>query len=133
MTRLATLVHRWKGEEGLTMTQTIDTTVTKIDSSHSPKGTMGQKYLASGVHVAMRLWEQQPGGRKPERSRDYETVGYVIEGRAELHLEGQTVLLSPGDSWVVPRGASHTYTILEPFKAVEATSPPAHAHGRDEE
>jgi hypothetical protein len=33
------------------------------------------------------------------------------------------VLLEPGDSWVVPNGASHTYQILEPFTAVEATSP----------
>jgi hypothetical protein len=41
------------------------------------------------------------------------------------------VLLGPGDSWVVPRGSSHSYKILEPFTAVEATSPPAFAHGRD--
>jgi quercetin dioxygenase-like cupin family protein len=110
-----------------------DTTVTKVDSRHSPQGTLGQKYLASGVHVAMRLWEEEPTqGEKPESRRDYETVGYVIEGRAELHLEGQKVLLEEGDSWVVPKGASHTYRILEPFRAVEATSPPAHAHGRDE-
>jgi quercetin dioxygenase-like cupin family protein len=110
-----------------------DTSVTKIDSRHSPHGAMGQKYLASGVHLGMRLWEnEQPGEPKPTVARDYETVGYVISGRAELHSEGQMVLLEPGDSWVVPRGAEHTYTILEPFTAVEATSPPAHAHGRDE-
>jgi quercetin dioxygenase-like cupin family protein len=113
---------------------TSDTTVTKIDSKRSPHGDMGQKYLASGTHVAMRLWEKEPGDSdKPESRRDYETVGYVIAGRAELHLEGQMVRLEPGDSWVVPRGAAHTYRILEPFTAVEATSPPAHAHGRDEE
>ncbi|MBA3969410.1 MAG: cupin domain-containing protein, partial [Gemmatimonadetes bacterium] len=69
---------------------------------------------------------------KPESSRDYETVGYVISGRAELHLEGQMVLLEPGDSWTVPKGASHTYRILEAFTAVEATHPPAQVHGRDE-
>jgi quercetin dioxygenase-like cupin family protein len=110
-----------------------DTTVTKVDSRYSPQGALGQKYLASGVHVAMRLWEKEPAQEnKPESRRDYETVGYVIAGRAELRLEGQTVLLEEGDSWVVPKGASHTYKILEPFTAVEATSPPAHAHGRDE-
>jgi quercetin dioxygenase-like cupin family protein len=110
-----------------------DTTVTKIDSAQSPHGELGQKYLASGVHVAMRLFEDvQPGEPRPEHSRDYETVGYVLKGRAELHTEGQVVLLTPGDSWVVPRGARHTYKILEPFTAVEATSPPAHAHARDE-
>jgi quercetin dioxygenase-like cupin family protein len=112
---------------------TTDTTITKVDSRHSPHGALGQKYLASGVHVAMRLWDEEPTeGEKPESRREYETVGYVIAGRAELHLEGQMVLLEEGDSWVVPRGAAHRYRILERFKAVEATSPPAHAHARDE-
>jgi quercetin dioxygenase-like cupin family protein len=110
-----------------------DTSVKKVDSTHSPKGKLGQKYLASGKSVAMRLWEnEQPTESKPPTSRDYETVGYVINGRAELHIEGQTILLEPGNSWVVPQGASHTYKILEPFTAVEATSPPAQVHGRDE-
>jgi quercetin dioxygenase-like cupin family protein len=109
-----------------------DTSVTKVQSSHSPRGEVGQKYLASGIHVSMRLWENEPPGEpKPPTARDYETVGNVIGGRAELHIEGQMVVLEAGDSWVVPRGASHAYKILEPFTAVEATCPPAGAHGRD--
>lgn len=108
-------------------------TVKKVVSENSPTGEMGQKYLASGTDVAMRLWEKQaPTDDKEPRTREYETVGYVIEGRAELEIEGQTVSLEKGDSWVVPKGASHTYRILETFTAVEATSPPAHAHARDE-
>ena len=70
--------------------------------------------------------------KKPMSSREYETVGYVIAGRAELHVEGQMVLLEAGDSWLVPAGASHTYKILDAFTAVEATSPPYHVHGRDD-
>jgi quercetin dioxygenase-like cupin family protein len=110
-----------------------DTSVKKVQSKYSPKGATGQKYLASGIHVAMRLYEdEQPNQDKPETTRDYETVGFVIKGRAELHIEGQLILLEPGDSWVVPKGSRHTYKILEPFTAVEATSPPAQVHGRDE-
>ena len=109
-----------------------DKTVKKVSSSTSPHGDAGQKYLASGKRVAMRLWEdEQPTDAKPVTAREYETVGYVISGRAELHLEGQQVALEPGDSWLVPAGARHTYRILEPFTAVEATSPVAHAEGRD--
>ena len=53
---------------------------------------MGQKYLATGKSLSMRLWEhEKPGEPKSEMRRDYETVGYVIKGRAELHLEGQMV------------------------------------------
>jgi mannose-6-phosphate isomerase-like protein (cupin superfamily) len=110
-----------------------DTTVTKVDSKHSPHGPDGQKYLAASVHVGMRLWEDLPAEEsKPAVRRDYETVGFVIKGRAELVVEGQTVKLEPGDSWVVPKGAEHTYRITEPFTAVEATHPPAYVHGRDE-
>jgi uncharacterized cupin superfamily protein len=64
----------------------------------------------------MRIWEnQEPGSDKEPAKRDYETVGYVIKGKAELHTEGQMILLEKGDSWVVPKGASHTYKILENF------------------
>ena len=110
-----------------------DSTVIKVNSASSPKGAMGQKYLASGVNVAMRLWDDQSTDKLEEHARDYETVGYVISGKAELTIEGQTIRLEPGDSWVVPKGSIHQYHIIEPFTAIEATTPPAHAHGRDEE
>ena len=110
-----------------------DTTVMKVSSAYSPCGASGQKYLASGKGISMRLWEKEPSGAsKPVTRRDYETVGFVIAGSAELELEGQVVRLEPGDSWVVPRGAAHTYRILEDFTAVEATHPPYQVHGREE-
>lgn len=100
---------------------------TKVSASDASVGTMGQTYLATGESVAMRMWEEQPGDAQDKqlRSRSYETVGYVISGKAELELDGETVVLNAGDSWVVPKGVAHSYTILESFVAVEATSPPA--------
>jgi quercetin dioxygenase-like cupin family protein len=107
--------------------------VDKVSDEQSSQGRMGQRYLASGESVSMRLWEnEQPGEPKPEAAREYETVGYVLAGRAELHLEEEVTELTTGDSWTVPRGATHTYRILEPFTAVEATSPPAEVGDRDE-
>lgn len=109
-----------------------DSTIKKVDGTHSPQEG-AEKFLASGTTVAMRLWEnEQPNQDKPEASRPYETVGYVIKGKAELHSEGQVVTLQAGDSYLVPKDAKHTYKILEAFTAVEATSPPAQMHGRGE-
>jgi quercetin dioxygenase-like cupin family protein len=109
-----------------------DTTIIKIDAEHSPTGSKGEKHLAMSKNMAMRLWTEDPMEKKPESQREYETIGYVISGRAELHSEGQTVTLSAGDSWVVPKGAKHSYRILERFTAVEVTHPPAAVHGRDD-
>ena len=56
----------------------------------------------------------------------------VIDGKAVLNIEGQTVSLEPGDSYVVPRGARHSYSVSEPLTVIEATSPPSYVHGRDD-
>jgi quercetin dioxygenase-like cupin family protein len=110
---------------------TADTTVKKVSATASPHGDMDQTYLVSGKRVSLRLWRKEPPQNKPATSRDYETVGYVIAGKAELTVEGQTIKLAPGDSWLVPAGAEHAYRILEEFTAVEATAPPSQVHGRD--
>lgn len=110
-----------------------DTTLKKVEADTSPKGELGQRYLVSGKRVSMRLWIEEPTQQqKPPTQRDYETVGFVIAGKAQIDIEGQQMTLASGDSWLVPAGASHRYTIVEPFTAVEATSPPAEVHGRDE-
>ncbi|MGB3768719.1 MAG: cupin domain-containing protein [Phormidesmis sp.] len=104
--------------------QTDDLTV-KVGEATT--GDMGQKLLVSGSAIALRQWNEEPGDAevKPARSSDYETLGYVIKGRAEITVEGKTITLEPGVSWVVPKGAKHSYKILETFQAVEATHPPA--------
>lgn len=109
-----------------------DTTIKKLDTSHSPKEG-SEKFLVSGTHISMRMWENEPPTKdKPEVSRPYETVGYVLKGKAELHSEGQVVKLEAGDAYLVPKNAKHTYKILETFTAIEATSPPSQVHGREE-
>ena len=109
-----------------------DTSVKKLQSATAPRGPEGQLYLASGKRVSMRLWkEEQPTSDKAARKHDYEVVGYAVSGKAELQIEGQTVILEAGDSWLVPADSEHSYTIIETFTAIEATSPPAEVHGRE--
>ena len=108
-----------------------DTTVKKVSSRASPHGELDQIYLVSEKRVSLRMWQNEKPHKKAATRRDYETVGYVIAGCAELTVEGQSVNLEPGDAWLVPAGAEHAYRIIEEFTAVEATSPPAQVHGRD--
>jgi quercetin dioxygenase-like cupin family protein len=91
-----------------------------------------EKWVRDILLLESVSWIDEPGGKlKRPSSREYETIGYVIAGSAKLDIEGQPLNLKRGDSWLVPAGAMHQYTIIEPFTAVEATAPPAEVHGRD--
>ena len=99
---------------------THDTSVVKLDSSRSPRGPMGEKYLASGVRLSMRLWEAEPvtsesEARLGESERDYEVVGYVVSGSAYLHIEGQTVRL---ESRLLVRRAARRAALLSRARAL---------------
>ncbi|GAC1548677.1 MAG: cupin domain-containing protein [Vulcanimicrobiaceae bacterium] len=97
-----------------------------IASATAERGPDGHIVLAGGTNVALRAWrDEAPGDPKPLTTRAYDTVGYVLAGRAKLHCAGEILALAKGDSYFVPRGTAHTYKILESFSAVEATSPPA--------
>jgi quercetin dioxygenase-like cupin family protein len=109
-----------------------DQSIKKVDSSASPTGENGEKYLVSGKRLAMRLWEEAAGETSEPHTRPYETVGYVVAGRVEVHVGDSMVVCGAGDSYLVPKGAERSYRVLEDLTAVEATAPPAHLHGREE-
>src|SRR6478672_2322818 len=97
-----------------------------VNSATAQAGDLGVIHLASGQRVSMRLWRDEEPHHKAAVRRDYESVGYVISGKAELIIEGEATLLAAGDSWIVLAGAEHTYRIVEKFTAIEATAPPTH-------
>ena len=103
------------------MTQNAQYKVSQHDTTH---GQDGEHHLIRGQHGSMRLWHrEEPAGEKPETMNEYETLGYVIAGRAELTVDGQTIALEPGDSYCVPMNVPHTYRITETLTAVEVTTP----------
>ena len=109
-----------------------DNSVKKIDSSASPSGEMGQAYLVSGTAVALRRWTESAGVEGDPHTRPYETVGYVVSGKVEVHVGDDVVTCGAGDSYLVPEGATRHYNVLEDLTAVEATSPPARVDDRDD-
>ena len=109
-----------------------DHSIKKVDASDAPHGDGGQDYLVSGTHVALRRWEEPAGTSGDPHTRPYETVGYVVSGRVEVHVADSTVTCGPGDSYLVPEGATRHYRVVEDLVAVEATSPPARVDDRDD-
>jgi mannose-6-phosphate isomerase-like protein (cupin superfamily) len=100
----------------------------KVSQNETQHGQGGQHHLIRGESGALRLWHnEQPSdsGDKSPHSNDYETLGYVISGRMDLMVDGETISLAPGDSYRVPKGAQHSYRILETLSAIETTIPGA--------
>ena len=99
--------------------------IQKVSSKGTEACPTGEVLLATGHAMAMRMWQdEEPQDKAPHRS-PYETLGYVLQGRAELTVDGATIDLAPGDSYLVPANAEHSYKIVETFSAIECTSPPA--------
>jgi len=96
-----------------------------------PRGKMGQKYLASECRLPCGSGSGIARRSRALGSGTYETVGYVIEGSAGWRSRVRRSFRS-GRFLDGAKGGLHSYRILKVFTAVEATSPPAFAHGRDE-
>ncbi len=80
------------------------------------------EHLIKGSKLALRLWDETDVHNKPAVSREYEAVGYVLEGTATLDLDGKQQQLKQGDSYLVPAGVKHKYEINGHFRSIEATS-----------
>ena len=102
----------------------------KLSMSDTQHGENGQHHLIRGERGSLRLWHNE----QPDRSaasdgemhqHEYETLGYIISGRAELSVNDQKITLEAGDSYCVPSGAPHMFRILETLTAVESTAPSA--------
>lgn len=87
--------------------------------------TLGPRPLARGRRMGMRMWVEDPSvNPKEPATNEYEIVGYVCEGTATVEANGHRIDLETGDSYCIPAGVTHLWTITSTFKAIESTSPP---------
>jgi mannose-6-phosphate isomerase-like protein (cupin superfamily) len=103
--------------------------IEKLNAEQHQPGSHGEALAMSNGDMALRVWFESKVEKKDLHASDYETIGYVIDGEAMLHSENDTLHLTRGDSWRVPKGEKHAYEITDSFRAVEVTSPPARGAG----
>ncbi len=60
--------------------------------------------------------------------RASEEVYFVLEGRGAMELDGRQSDVTPGDAVLIPPGAWHRITALEPLRFLCCCSPP-YSHG----
>lgn len=94
-------------------------------SADATPGDRGERLLAAGEQVALRVWEHEPAGESsPEHANEYEYVAYVTDGLMRVRIGGdEPVEIGVGDSYVVPAGTTYAFEIVERATVVEAVSP----------
>jgi len=60
----------------------------------------------------------------PVHRHPHEQITYVIEGQLSMEVEGQTHVLGPGDSLLLPGDVEHGATAIERTLVVDTFSPP---------
>ena len=109
-----------------------DKSITKVSSEYAPRAASGRSISPPEFIfqcVFGNVSSQMKKSRRPP----------AITRRSDCPRERPSCILKANSCYwkkaiirVVPKGSRHTYKVIETFTAVEATSPPAEVHGRDE-
>jgi len=80
-----------------------------------------RKLEARGYSVARYVYP--PGTHFAEHTHAIDKIDAVLSGRFRMTLEGQAVVLEPGDFLAVPRGALHSAEVVgrEEVVSLDAT------------
>jgi quercetin dioxygenase-like cupin family protein len=84
------------------------------------------KVIVDGEHMTMDLGEIDAGAYFPEHSHPHEQIGYAMDGRCELIIDGTTYQLEKGYSYRIPSNAKHAWRNNgeETFVFLDAFHPP---------
>jgi quercetin dioxygenase-like cupin family protein len=82
-----------------------------------------RRTLSSGDRATLIEVKPDTGAVVPDHAHPHEQIGYVASGRVPFVIEGDERELTAGDSYLVPGGASHEVTALEPSICVDVFSP----------
>ena len=82
-----------------------------------------RRTLNSGDRTTLIEVTLAEGAVVPEHTHPHEQIGYVARGRVRFVIADDERELRAGDSYLVPGGATHLVTALEPSVCIDVFSP----------
>ncbi|MEF8775492.1 MAG: cupin domain-containing protein [Haloarculaceae archaeon] len=94
-------------------------TVEAVEGAHLTALVVGDRMSVQHFHI-------EPGARIPAHSHEQEQVGMVTKGTLTFESDGETEVISPGESYLVPGGADHAATNESevPVDGIDVFAPP---------
>ena len=93
------------------------------DGYNSILDKIRQKTLVYGEKTLLAEFRLAKGALVPAHQHPHEQTGYLVSGRLELTIGGESHLVTPGGSWCIAGNVTHSAVALEDAVAVEAFSP----------
>lgn len=100
--------------------------MTVIDLTGQEQREIVPGYLARFVHskgMTVAFWEVTAGAELPEHSHPHQQIAVVLEGEFEITLDGETTILRPGVTAVIPGGMPHSGRALSDCRLLDAFHP----------
>lgn len=92
-------------------------------SVDSPFSGVELKILVHGDRMMLNQVHVEAGGCVTMHNHPNEQIGYCVQGAIELEVEGERRVCRAGSAWIIPGGANHEATAIEPSVLIEAFSP----------
>lgn len=83
-----------------------------------------RRTLATSQNMMLCEFTFEAGVIIPMHSHPHEQVGYVVKGRVEMTIAGQTQTLTTGDSYCAPSDVPHSALTREPTIIIDTFTPP---------
>ena len=89
----------------------------------NPIERITMKTLVYGEKTLLTEFNLEKGAILPRHKHPHEQTGYLVSGRMDLTIGGETHRVEPGDSWSIPGDVEHNAVAHENSVAVEVFSP----------
>jgi len=83
-----------------------------------------RRTLSYGQRLMVVQVTLEKGVVVPVHRHPHEQITYVIEGQLAMEVGGQTRVLGPGDSLLLPGDVEHGATVIERALVIDTFSPP---------
>ncbi len=76
------------------------------------------RLLASGIELEAKQMQAKAGDLLPKHLANIESILFIHEGEAILHIHGEGKLLKSGEAFIIPAETIHQIEVVVDFKGL---------------
>lgn len=74
--------------------------------------------IATGKKLVAKQMQAKAGDLLPKHLADVESILFIHEGSCILHMNGEEIILKPGEGYIIPPDTKHQIEVTVDFKGL---------------